>query len=278
MPLDPRAIHIYTDGSCYKNPGGSSGCAAIVEYPDHLQLEEEQIADFGCAESSNNRMELLACICALKWVRVNGPWSGVTRIQLVTDSRYIKDNLFRAQGWKKNDWRNLHDEPKENSDLWKQLLSAHSKAGMVVHFECTPGKKSPILKRVDKAAKSAAQRGGTDIDRGYKPGTVARSMVKGAAVRFPAKGQSSVIRPYRKTRAAKGEEKIRFDTFSEATGTFVESCYAFTSPALAGELHRHHGYRVQFNDQPRYPQIIEILEEVPLPKIESSTTKSVPAS
>jgi ribonuclease HI len=30
--LDPKAIHIYTDGSCYKNPGGDSGCAAIVHY------------------------------------------------------------------------------------------------------------------------------------------------------------------------------------------------------------------------------------------------------
>ena len=51
MSLDPRAIHIYTDGSCYKNPGGRSGCAAVVRYPDHLQREDEQIVDFGCEES-----------------------------------------------------------------------------------------------------------------------------------------------------------------------------------------------------------------------------------
>ena len=31
------------------------------------------------------------------------------------------------------------------------------------------GKKTPILKRVDKAAKEAAKRGGPDTDRGYKP-------------------------------------------------------------------------------------------------------------
>lgn len=277
MPFDPRAIHIYTDGSCYKNPGGRSGCAAIVSYPDHLLREEEQITDFGCAESSNNRMELLACVCALKWVRANAPWPGVTRIQIVTDSRYVKDNLFRARAWKKNDWRNLHDEPKENSDLWKQLLSAHAKVGMVVHFECTLGKKSPILKRVDKAAKSAARRGGTDVDRGYQPGVIARSMVKGPARRFPAHGQAIVIRPYRKSRAAKGEEKIRFDTFSEEIGTFLESCYAFASPALAGELHRHHGYRVRFNDKPEYPQILEILEEVPLRSTQSPKTANAPS-
>ena len=77
MSLDPRAIHVFTDGSCYKNPGGKSGCAAVVHYPDHLQLDDEQIFDFGCEESSNNRMELLACIRALKWIRENAPWNGV---------------------------------------------------------------------------------------------------------------------------------------------------------------------------------------------------------
>jgi ribonuclease HI len=189
MPPDPRAIHISTDGSCYKNPGGRSGCAAIVHYPDHLDREDEQIVDFGCEESSNSRMELLACIRVLKWIRESGPWESVTRVQVFTDSQYVKDSIIRARGWKKNDWRNRHGEPKENADLWNQLISAHSKAGITVHFEWTLGKKSPVLKRVDKAAKAAAARGGPDVDRGYKPGTIARSMVQGAATRFPARGQ-----------------------------------------------------------------------------------------
>lgn len=266
MPPDPHAIHISTDGSCYKNPGGRSGCAAIVHYPDHLDREDEQIVDFGCDESSNNRMELLACICVLKWIREKGPWQDVTRVQIFTDSQYVKDNLFRAREWKRNRWRNQHDEPRENSDLWNDLLSAHTKAGMTVHFEWTLGKKTPILKRVDKAAKAAASRGGPDKDRGYKPGTIARSMVGGTASRFPADGQTAVIRPYRKNILAKGEEKVRFDVFSEDTQAYVESCYAFASTHLAAELHRQHGYRVRFNDNPKYPQVLEILEEVPLPK------------
>jgi len=40
-------------------------------------------------------------------------------------------------------------------------------------------------------------------------------MVNGAATRFPAHGQSVVIRPYRKTLLADCEEKVRFDIFSE---------------------------------------------------------------
>jgi ribonuclease HI len=274
MPPDPRAIHISTDGSCYKNPGGRSGCAAIVHYPDHLDREDEQIVDFGCGESSNNRMELLACICVLKWIRENGPWNSVTRVQIFTDSQYVKENLIRAREWKKNDWRNQHGEPRENPDLWKQLLSAHTKAGITVHFEWTLGKKSPVLKRVDKAAKVAAARGGPDVDRGYRPGTIARSMVNGVATRFPAQGQSVVIRPYRKNLLADCEEKVRFDIFAEETQTYVKSCYGYASTDLAAELHRQHGYRVRFNNSPEYPQIVEILEEVALPKPTSQRVKT----
>jgi len=276
MPPDPRAIHISTDGSCYKNPGGRSGCAAIVHYPDHLDREDQEIVDFGCEESSNNRMELMACIRALKWVRENTPWQSVTRVQLFTDSQYVKDNLFRAREWKKNDWKNRHGEPRENSDLWHQLLSAHAKTGIPVHFEWTLGKKTPILKRVDKAAKQAAKRGGPDTDRGYKPGAIARSMVGGSASRFPANGQTAVIRPYRKNILARGEEKVRFDVFSEASQTYVESCYAFASTALSSELHRQHGYRVLFNDNPKYPQILEILEEVSIPNTPVTSSSTSP--
>ena len=103
--LDPHAIHVYTDGSCYKNPGGKSGCAAVVEYPDHLQRDEEQIFDFGCSESSINRMELLACIRALQWIRQHAPWDGITRVQILTDSQYVTSNLYRAREWKKNGYK-----------------------------------------------------------------------------------------------------------------------------------------------------------------------------
>jgi ribonuclease HI len=167
MQLDPRALHIYTDGSCYRNPGGKSGCAAIVQYPEHLGRDDEQILDFGCSESSNNRMELLACIHALQWIRANSPWPDVSRVQIVTDSQYVKDNVFRAPSWRKNDWRNQHDEPRENRDLWKKLLSVYPKVGMTVNFEWTAGKKTPVLKNIDKAAKTSAKRGGNDVDRGY---------------------------------------------------------------------------------------------------------------
>lgn len=262
MPLDPHAIHIFTDGSCYGNPGGKGGAAAQVEFPDHLNLPPQQIVDFGCNETNNNRMELLACIRSLEWVRKNKPWKGIARVQIVSDSRYVVDNLSRARAWKRNGWRNLHGEPKQNSDLWRQLLGAHGRVGMRVDFEWQAGKASAMLKSVDKAAKHAAKRGGMGEDRGFKSGKVSRSMVKGPAKLFPAHDQTAIIHPYRKNMPLKGENQVRFDLFDEGKNIHIASYYAYTSDLLVGQLHRQHLYRVKFNNIPRYPRIEEIIEEV----------------
>jgi ribonuclease HI len=278
MLLDSRAIHVYTDGSCYKNPGGSSGCAAIVHFPDHLIRQDERIVDFGCAESSNNRMELMACIKALRWVRENQPWSDVTRVQIVTDSTYVTNNIsYRARGWKKNKWRNRFGKPMANDDLWDDLLAAHTKAGIRVDFVWQSGKKSETGKLVDKAAKAAAQRGGIDIDRGYRPAAVCRSLVKdGVALPYAAKGQLEVIRPYAKKVMFRRENRISFNTFVERTQSYEAKFYAFATPAMAADLHRWHGYRVRFNDDPNYPQIVERIEEVLLPKSTANENTAQP--
>lgn len=194
------------------------------------------------------------------------PVAGVSRVQIISDSKYVIENIPRATEWRKNGWRKRHGEPVENTDLWKEFLTARAHVGMTVHFEWTPGKKSPALKEIDKAAKQAALRRGPDRDYGYSRGVISRSKVKGAASRFPANGQSAVIRPYRKNvmRRAAGENKVRFDLYSEQSQSYTESYYAFALPAVAGELHRQNLYRVRFNADPNYPQIDEIIEPIPL--------------
>lgn len=268
--LDPRAIHIYTDGSCYKNPGGESGCAAIVYFPEHLNQPDEQILDFGCAESSINRMELMACLEALRWIWSNGPWRDVSRVLIVTDSQYITQNIIRAPGWKKMGWRNVSGEPKFNDDLWDKLLKARAKtarAGIRVDFIWQRGKKTPIGKQVDEAAKTAAKRGGIDIDTGYRPGSVTRSMVKGGvALRFPAANQILAIRPYAKKVMGTKENRISFNIFDEASQTYASKFYAFADVVLSAELHKGNGHRVRFNADPRYPIFLERIEGVQLPK------------
>jgi ribonuclease HI len=238
-----------------------------------LRLPDEVICELGFTETTNNRMELQACIKALEWIRKNRPWRDVTGVQIITDSKYVSENVgYRVWGWRKNKWRNQYGEPKENSDLWKKLLSVRQRVGIYVEFMQTKGKKSEILRTVDKTAKEA-RASGMHIDRGFHPGTVSRSMVKGAAKRFLAKGQTTLIRPYRKTIMRTGEEKIRFDVLSEDRQTYVASFYAFATTAMAANLRRQHGYRVRFNDNPNYPQILEYIEEVQLPARSFSTAR-----
>ncbi len=269
MPLDPHAIQIHADGSCYENPGGIAGCSAIVHYPDNLELPDEQIVDFGCAESSNNRMELMACIKALEWVRVHQPWPDVTRVQIISDSIYVTDNVsFRARSWKQNKWRNRYGQPMANDDLWHDLLKAHAKAGIRVDFLWQAGKGSLVAKQTDKAAKAAAKRGGLDVDTGYRPGGVSRSMVKDRVgpQRFPASGQIIIIRPYVKKIMYKGEHRISFNVFDEGSETYAGKYFAFAEQSLAAELHMGNGHRVRFNSDPNYPRIIKRIEVVSLPK------------
>ena len=177
-----------------------SGCAAIVVYPDHLGIREEQIVDYGCEESTNIRMELMACVKALEWALLNEPWPDVNRIYIVTDLEFIVRCYPSARFWKQDGWRTSSGEPIAHEDLWDALLKLAqklSKVGIRIDFHWKLGKKDRLGKLVDKAAKTAAQRGGFDRDLGFRPGSHARSMVPGgaAARKFEAAGQQQVIRP-----------------------------------------------------------------------------------
>jgi ribonuclease HI len=267
MTFDPRAIQIHTDGSAYRNPGHVSGCAVIVQYPEHLNREDEIIVDYGCPRSTNQRMELRACIDGLHWVRENRPWEGVTCVLVVTDAEYVRRFTNLAQVWKRHGWRGADGQSILNRDLWDELLKARAKAGIRVEFVWEEGKTTDIGKRVHRAARAAAERGGPNIDWGYKPGAVCRSMVRGGvAIRYPASGQVAVIRPYAKKPISKYEERISFNVFNEVTQTYESKFYADTTCMMAFDLHRWRGWKVRFNAEPKYPQIVALIGEVPLPK------------
>ena len=151
MPLNPSAVHIYKDGSCYAIPVEVPACCNSSI--SRTSRSRRRTGCFcRCSEGSNNRMELLACIRALQWIRSNDPWPGVSRVQILTDSRDVTDNITRPQRWRKNDWRNQHGEPRENWVLWKKFLSNYHKVGMVLVAVIRPYRKNIMQKgenRVD---------------------------------------------------------------------------------------------------------------------------------
>ena len=105
-------ITIYTDGSCLTNPG-SGGWAAIIN-----ENNNKKIISGNEKNTTNNRMELLAPINALKEVK-SGP-----KIKIYTDSQYVKNGITEwINTWLNNDWKTSKKEDVKNKDLWIELYN-----------------------------------------------------------------------------------------------------------------------------------------------------------
>ena len=112
---------IYTDGACSGNPG-PGGWGAII-----LDEKENQISLSGKEKpTTNNRMELMAPIMALKKIKKS---SGIT---IYTDSTYVKDGItIWINNWKKNGWKSANKKPVKNKDLWVALSKITEKKTIV---------------------------------------------------------------------------------------------------------------------------------------------------
>jgi ribonuclease HI len=261
MDPDPHALQISVDGSSLVQAGRRSGYAGIVVHPGG---STEEIVFQGFRESTINRMELAACIAAMEWVAETRLREA--RVQIFSDSQYLIDNIVRAPYWQRNKWRNADGRPIEHPDLWKRVMSVRAKTRVPVHFGKVRGKSTPLLKMVDKLAKEAA-RTGTNVDFGLIVGKIGRARTKGgAATMYPAVGQVVAIRVYASRTVGKTDEnRFKFEVYDEATQLCGAKHVAYAQPEVGGKLHRQHAYRVQMNDNQRYPQILAVLEEIPLP-------------
>ena len=107
-----KHIQIFTDGACSGNPG-PGGWGAILRYKAH----EKELSG-GEAETTNNRMELMALIAALEQLKEP------CEIDLCSDSQYVINGLQKgwAKGWRARGWKKADKSPALNSDLWARLL------------------------------------------------------------------------------------------------------------------------------------------------------------
>lgn len=87
--LDPHAVKIYIDGNCWDNPGGAGGFAVRVEWGCDIDREGGVVEYLGFFETTNQRMELRACIAAHKWANENLEELRGRRVIIVTDSTYV---------------------------------------------------------------------------------------------------------------------------------------------------------------------------------------------
>ena len=245
-------------------------------YPD--DPTEHEIVFQGFAESTINRMELSACIAAFEWAREEGLGRRYSRVQIFSDSQYVVKFQFSAPFWQKAKWRTATGRPIDNWDLWKEFLSAKSKAsktGIRIDICKVQNKSTPLLKRVDKLAKAAAK-SHPRVDRGFVVGKIGRAKIQGPATMFAAAGQVLVIRIVAsKAVGSTRENRLVFEVFDQTTSRYVSKHFAYCTPATGAQLHRQRGFRVRMNDNLGYPQILEVIEEVPLPKAERKQKHSV---
>ena len=125
------ALDIYTDGGCSGNPGPGGWAWVMVQ----TTLEGGSIIAEGYGGekgTTNNRMELLAVISALKAYKekaaAGDQGSKIPRqLTVHTDSQYVQKGITEwITKWKKNSWKTSDKKPVKNQDLWLELDALNS--------------------------------------------------------------------------------------------------------------------------------------------------------
>ncbi|MBQ9354346.1 MAG: ribonuclease HI [Clostridia bacterium] len=119
-----KFVEIFTDGACSGNPG-PGGWGAILRFGNR----EKEISG-GEINTTNNRMELTACIKALEALKEP------CTVTLTTDSKYVADGINNgwAISWRANNWRKSDKKPALNPDLWENLLNLLKKHDVTIKW------------------------------------------------------------------------------------------------------------------------------------------------
>ncbi len=108
----------------------------------------------GEADTTNNRMELMAAIAALEALK------GSCRVDLYSDSEYVLKGMKEwLKGWKARGWKTADKKPVKNVDLWQRLDDIASQHSM--HWHWVKGHDGhPLNERADALARGAVVGGG----------------------------------------------------------------------------------------------------------------------
>jgi len=121
-------VEIYADGSCAGNPG-PGGWGAVLKSGKH----EKRIGGAHPEVTTNQRMELVATIEALKALKIDG-----LKVTIYTDAKYVQKGITEwIKGWKERNWHRVDKKPVANADLWQELDELTTKHD--VTWEWVPG-------------------------------------------------------------------------------------------------------------------------------------------
>ena len=118
-----QIVEVYTDGACRGNPG-PGGWGVLLRFGG---TEKELYG--GEAETTNNRMELMAAIQALENLKRD------CKVSLTTDSQYVRKGITEwIDNWKKRGWKTASKQPVKNKDLWQRLDKAATQHKVEWHW------------------------------------------------------------------------------------------------------------------------------------------------
>jgi ribonuclease HI len=108
-------VDIWTDGACSGNPGPGGWGAILVAGERRKEIHG------GEADTTNNRMELMAAIMALEALKKP------CTVRMHVDSQYVRQGIIGwIHGWKRNGWKTADKKPVKNAELWQRLDAARA--------------------------------------------------------------------------------------------------------------------------------------------------------
>ncbi|MFV9506236.1 MAG: ribonuclease HI [Oscillochloridaceae bacterium umkhey_bin13] len=157
MTTDLKHVTIYTDGACRGNPGPGGYGAILITGAHRKELSG------GFRRTTNNRMELLAVIVALRQLKHR------CQVTVYSDSQYVVNGISKgwAKNWRAKGWMRNKTDPAINPDLWGELLDLC--AQHEVEFRWVRGHAGhPENERCDQLSVQATQQRDLPLDTGFE--------------------------------------------------------------------------------------------------------------
>lgn len=261
-----NAINIYTDGSSFSHPR-SGGIGIRLVWTNEGGAEEvEDFSPPGFIGATNNEMELYACVEGIKQAIRHSAFNSSDCIAIHTDSQYVSENYRRAiYEWPRRKWCNYYGKPVENVELWKKLtamLKALGRNRKRFTFCWVEGhSEDKHNKAADRLAKESAKKAVNPplsivkvrrkrSSRSVEPGCV------------PILGQTLSIRIITEYNPRTQRLfKYKYEVVAEDSPHLGKIDIAYSEQNIM--LRATHCYSVKFNEHPKNPRIVEVIEELP---------------
>ena len=118
-----KVVDLYTDGACKGNPG-VGGWGVLMRYG-----EVEKTLCGGEAQTTNNRMELMAVIQGLKALK------RTCKVRVHTDSQYVQKGISEwLANWIRKGWKTAGGSAVKNQDLWQALAEESRRHDVEWHW------------------------------------------------------------------------------------------------------------------------------------------------